>query len=119
MLTCTLLPFAHRSPLKAQLSAELAAAPDDAAREEITQAFAAREKALEHDLGTCNPIAIYNVQTSRHNTCLTVPLRFSHNRRPQAHGRAHDDRHVVQLPFQVDLHTAGPTATTTPCSAMT
>lgn len=50
MLTCTLLPFAHRSPLKAQLSAELAAAPDDAAREEITQAFAAREKALEHDL---------------------------------------------------------------------
>ena len=86
-----------KRPLKAQLSAELAAAPDDAAREEITQAFAAREKALEHDLGTCNPITIHNVQTSRYNTCLTVPLRFSHNRRPQAHGRAHDDRHVVQV----------------------
>jgi hypothetical protein len=50
MLTCILLPFAHRSPLKAQLSAELAAAPNDEARDEITQAFAAREKALEHDL---------------------------------------------------------------------
>ena len=50
ILTSTLLPFAYRSPLKAQLSAELAAAPNDEARDEITQAFAAREKALEHDL---------------------------------------------------------------------
>ena len=39
-----------RRPLKAQLQAELSAAPNDEAREEITQAFAAREKALEHDL---------------------------------------------------------------------
>ena len=39
-----------KRPLKAQLQAELAAAPNDEAREEITQAFAAREKALEHDL---------------------------------------------------------------------
>lgn len=39
-----------KRPLKAQLQAELAAAPSDEAREEITAAFAAREKALEHDL---------------------------------------------------------------------
>jgi hypothetical protein len=39
-----------KKPLKAQLQAELAAAGDDAAREEITAAFAAREKAIEHDL---------------------------------------------------------------------
>ena len=41
-----------KKPLKAQLQAELAAAADDTAREEITAAFGAREKALEHDLGT-------------------------------------------------------------------
>ena len=39
-----------RRPLKAQLQAELAAAPDDHSREEIQHAFASREKALEHDL---------------------------------------------------------------------
>ena len=39
-----------KRPLKAQLAAELSAAPNDDARDEITQAFAAREKALEHDL---------------------------------------------------------------------
>ena len=39
-----------RSPLKAQLQTELAEAADDEARAEITAAFAAREKALEHDL---------------------------------------------------------------------
>ena len=32
--------------MKAQLQAELAAAPDDGTRENITAAFAAREKAL-------------------------------------------------------------------------
>ena len=46
-----------KRPLKAQLSAELAAAEaageSDKARDEITAAFAAREKALEHDLGAC------------------------------------------------------------------
>ena len=36
--------------MKAQLQAELAAAADDHAREEITAAFASREKALEHDI---------------------------------------------------------------------
>ena len=44
-----------KKPLKAQLQAELAAAPNDEAREEITAAFAAREKALEHDLGAPHP----------------------------------------------------------------
>ena len=39
-----------KKPLKAQLQAELAAAPDDHSREEIQHAFASREKALEHDL---------------------------------------------------------------------
>ena len=37
-------------PMKAQLQGELAAAADDTAREEITAAFASREKALEHDI---------------------------------------------------------------------
>jgi hypothetical protein len=109
-----------KRPLKAQLSAELAAAPNDEARDEITQAFAAREKALEHDLGTCSPMEIPNVLFSQHNICLTMSLPFSHNRRSQAHGRAHDDRHVVQLSIKVDLPTAGPTRTTrTTRSAMT
>ena len=36
--------------MKAQLQAELASAMDDSAREEITAAFASREKALEHDI---------------------------------------------------------------------
>ena len=36
--------------MKAQLQAELASAADDTAREEITAAFASREKALEHDI---------------------------------------------------------------------
>lgn len=39
-----------KRPLKAQLAAELGAAADDVHRDEITAAFAAREKALEHDL---------------------------------------------------------------------
>jgi len=39
-----------RSPLKAQLQAELAAAANDEERDQITNAFSAREKALEHDL---------------------------------------------------------------------
>jgi len=39
-----------KRPLKAQLQAEIAAAATDSDREEITAAFAAREKALEHDL---------------------------------------------------------------------
>lgn len=39
-----------KRPLKAQLQAELGAAGSDQAREEITAAFASREKALEHDL---------------------------------------------------------------------
>lgn len=39
-----------KRPLKAQLTAELAAAADDDQRETITAAFASREKALEHDL---------------------------------------------------------------------
>ena len=39
----------HR-PLKAQLQAELSTAANDDEREQITSAFASREKALEHDL---------------------------------------------------------------------
>ena len=39
-----------KRPLKAQLQAELGAAGSEDAREEIQAAFAAREKALEHDL---------------------------------------------------------------------
>ena len=52
MLSCHLLTFhsVARRPLKAQLTAELAAAADDDQRETITAAFASREKALEHDL---------------------------------------------------------------------
>ena len=42
-----------KRPLKAQLQAELAAAASEEAREEITAAFASREKALEHDIGMC------------------------------------------------------------------
>ena len=41
------LPFESLCrPMKAQLQGELAAAADDTAREEITAAFASREKAL-------------------------------------------------------------------------
>ena len=47
VLTYSCVP--HR-PLKAQLQAELSAAGSEDAREEIQAAFAAREKALEHDL---------------------------------------------------------------------
>jgi len=39
-----------KRPLKAQLQAELAAAADETAAEEIRAAFQAREKALEHDI---------------------------------------------------------------------
>ncbi len=39
-----------KRPLKAQLAAELSAAPSDDARTEITAEFASREKALEHDI---------------------------------------------------------------------
>lgn len=39
-----------KRPLKAQLQAEIAAAQSDTDREEITAAFTAREKSLEHDL---------------------------------------------------------------------
>lgn len=39
-----------KKPLKAQLSAELAAAANDEEREEITAAFNSREKALEHEI---------------------------------------------------------------------
>jgi hypothetical protein len=37
-------------PLKAQLHAEIAAAADEEAAEELRKAFVSREKALEHDL---------------------------------------------------------------------
>ena len=39
-----------KKPLKAQLQAELSTAANDDEREQITSAFASREKALEHDL---------------------------------------------------------------------
>tara|TARA_B110000902_G_scaffold234445_1_gene279037 strand:+ start:63 stop:515 length:453 start_codon:yes stop_codon:yes gene_type:complete len=42
----------QKRPLKAQLQAELGAAPSEEAQDEIRSAFAAREKALEHELGT-------------------------------------------------------------------
>lgn len=40
----------QKRPLKAQLQAELGAAPSEEAQDEIRSAFAAREKALEHEL---------------------------------------------------------------------
>ena len=50
MLLLTFMsPCVHR-PLKAQLQAELSTAANDDEREQITSAFASREKALEHDL---------------------------------------------------------------------
>ena len=39
-----------KRPLKAQLQAELAASPNEDQSSEIKQAFAAREKALEHEI---------------------------------------------------------------------
>ena len=39
-----------KRPLKAQLQAELAAAPNEEQAADIRQAFAAREKALEHEI---------------------------------------------------------------------
>jgi hypothetical protein len=65
------------SPMKAQLQAELASAADDTAREEITAAFASREKALEHDidhrpLETHLTLEVsYNVRAT--HTCATRP----------------------------------------------
>ena len=45
-------PFSRflQRPLKAQLQAELSTAADASAQEEIRAAFAAREKAVEHDI---------------------------------------------------------------------
>ena len=51
--------------MKAQLQAELAAAPDDGTRENITAAFAAREKALEHDIDH-KPMEVSSIPLQNH-----------------------------------------------------
>ena len=66
--------------MKAQLQAELAAAPDDGTRENITAAFAAREKALEHDIDhkpmeTHLTLEVsYNVSANLPSSTLCQPL---------------------------------------------
>ena len=77
-----------KRPLKAQLQAELAAAPNEEQAADIRQAFAAREKALEHEIG--KPANRFAPHISRSDPPLSL-------RRPQAHGRPHGDCRVVQL----------------------
>lgn len=91
-----------KRPMKAQLQAELAAAADDHAREEITAAFASREKALgktclrglkEQDLDRLNlltscrffPRMQSMTSTTSRWTCTspsTCPTTSSRSKRP-------------------------------------
>ena len=50
LLCCGICRMEAKRPLKAQLAAELAAAADSDQQEAIRAAFAAREKAIEHDI---------------------------------------------------------------------
>jgi hypothetical protein len=44
------LPLCFRSPLKAQLEAEMAAAANESEQRQIRAAFDQREKAIEHEI---------------------------------------------------------------------
>ena len=79
-----------KRPLKAQLQAELGAAGSEDAREEIQAAFAAREKALEHDLDH-KPMDVhltldmaYNVREPQLDTASGHPLPSQHATHPTA-----------------------------------
>jgi hypothetical protein len=59
-----------KRPLKAQLQAELAAAGSSEAQDEIRAAFAAREKAVEHDIGESHLPTLRQASPLR-RPCLT------------------------------------------------
>ena len=63
-----------KRPLKAQLQAELAAAADETAAEEIRAAFQAREKALEHDIDH-KPMEVH-LEMGISYSALAPPARF-------------------------------------------
>jgi hypothetical protein len=70
-----------KRPLKAQLQAELAAAADETAAEEIRAAFQAREKALEHDIDH-KPMEVHLEMGISYSALaplarFAMPLRFS------------------------------------------
>ena len=71
-----------KRPLKAQLQAELAAAADETAAEEIRAAFQAREEALEHDIDH-KPMEVHLGIGISYKCCLAplarvaTPLRVS------------------------------------------